>query len=142
MFKEKVKDMTIEADKPMSKEKVRDITADEKRKLLLKKQKVLMTLTGATAATPIAILGSRALAVEVSDIAEQIFQWVGAGGIVLGIVILIVGIMTFFSAEDDGPQKSKGKGQIAAGIGSLAVGAAIAAAAGTIAGWVSDAFSS
>lgn len=126
----------------MFKEKVKDMTADEKRKLSLKKQKALMTLTGATAATPIAILGSRALAADIEEIATQIFQWVGAGGIVLGIVILIVGVMTFISAEDDGPQKSKGKGQIAAGIGSLAVGAAIAAAAGTIAGWVSDAFSS
>lgn len=127
----------------MFKEKVKDMTADEKRKLSLKKQKALMTLTGATAATPIAIFGSRALAdADIQTIAEQIFQWIGAGGIVLGIVILIVGVMTFFSAEDDGPQKSKGKGQIAAGIGSLAVGAAIIAAANTIAGWVSDAFSS
>lgn len=142
MFKEKVKDMAIGADKPMSKKKVRDMTADEKRKLLLKKQKTLMTLTGATAATPIVIFGSRALAADISEIAEQIFQWIGAGGIVAGIVILIVGVMTFFTAEDDGPQKSKGKGQIVAGIGALAVGAAIAAAAGTIAGWVSDAFSS
>ncbi|MGN0240217.1 MAG: hypothetical protein ACI4CS_00870 [Candidatus Weimeria sp.] len=123
--------------------KVQEMTADVKKKLSVKKQRALMTLAGATATTPIAVLGSQAMAsVDVSEIATQIFQWVGAGVIVLGIVILIVGIATFFSAEDDGPQKSKGKGQIAAGITSLAVGAAITAAAGTLADWVSSAFDS
>lgn len=118
------------------------ITADVKKRLSCAKQKALMALAGATATAPIGLLTFRALAaVDVSTIAEQIFTWVGAGGTVLGIVILIVGVMQFFSAEDDGPQKSKAKGQIAAGIGAIAVGAAIMGLASTIAGWVADAFS-
>lgn len=119
--------------------------ADINSRLVAGRQRVASALMGAGASVPMvmAYLSAYAAPPEVNKIAKQIIQWVGAGGIVIGVITIIVGIMTFFGAEDDGPQKSKGKGQIAAGVGVTAVGGAMATEtmASTIAGWISGAFS-
>lgn len=125
----------------MFKRREKDLTAGEKSMLSLTKQQSLTALAGVASTAPMAIFAAKALAsVDIQAIAEQIFQWIGGGVIVIGIVTFVVGIGTFFSAEDDGPQKNKGKGQIAAGIGALAVGAAIIGLASQLADWVSGAF--
>lgn len=106
-------------------------------------KQLVMSVVGASGVTPIALNLLSASADSAGDIASQLVKWIGAAAIVLGIITLVVGLMTFFGAEDDGPQKAKGKGQIAAGIVVIAVGGAmqtdtISSQIGT---WVDDAFS-
>lgn len=111
-------------------------------RLAAKKQKLFSALLGTALTAPAASMMMTAMAVDVTDVATNLIKWVGGGAIVLGIITLVVGLMTFFGAEDDGPQKSKGKGQIAAGIVVIAVGGALQTTlADTMAGWIADAFS-
>lgn len=103
---------------------------------------LVMSIVGASGVTPLAMNIFSAMAVDSKEVATLLVKWIGGGAMVLGIITLVIGLMTFFGAEDDGPQKAKGKGQIAAGIVVIAVGGALQTLlADQIGDWISDAFS-
>lgn len=128
MFLKKKKAMTTEA-------------AVGKTPLKMRAKQGVMSIIGAASMTPVMMSMSNVLADNPTEaIAQKIIGWVGAGGIVIGVITLAVGLMTFFGAEDDGPQKQKGKSQIAAGIGVVAVGGVLMTQANWFAGQISNAF--
>lgn len=63
----------------------------------------------------------------VSTIFDMVFSLLSKAMLAIGVMIAIMGVVSYTTADDDGPQKKKGATQIGSAIALIALGGSLAA---------------